>query len=118
MLTLIDIGAIFGRYTYLASEVVFGTLALGLILYTGSWRRAAKTVATLYPLGYVWDWYTLEIGVFSIPLRTGAMFLGIPVEEHLFILVIPSLVIGWHELLHGDHGRWPTQAAHTEEEMT
>lgn len=117
MLTLVDIGAIFGRYTYLATEVVFGALALTLILYTESWRRALKTVVTLYPIGYVWDWYTLEIGVFAIPLRTGAEFLGIPIEEHLFIIVIPSLVVGWHELLNGDHGRWP-QRTEAEEERT
>lgn len=107
MLALVDIGAIFGRWTYLATEVGFGTLAALLLTYTGAWRRAARTVLTLYPLGFVWDWYTLEIGVFEIPLRTGVTLLGIPLEEHLFILVVPSLVVAWHELLHGDHGRWP-----------
>lgn len=111
MLGLLDIGAVFGQYTYLATEVAFGGLAAVLLTYTGSWRRAVTTVLTLYPLGFIWDWYTLEIGVFAIPLRTGIELLGIPLEEHLFIIVVPALVIGWHELLHGDHGRWPTESA-------
>ena len=102
-----DVGAVFGAYTYLASEVVFGTVALALLIRTGALRRAAKTIALLYPVAYVWDWYTLEIGVFSIELRTGVDLLGIPIEEHLFMLVVPGLVIGVHELLHGDEGEEP-----------
>jgi lycopene cyclase domain-containing protein len=100
-----DIGVL-GPYTYLATEVVFGAFALGLLVRAGreSLRRAAVTVAAIYPLAYVWDWYTLEVGVFAIPLRTGAEFVGIPVEEHLFMLVVPALVLGVHETLHGRSG--------------
>jgi lycopene cyclase domain-containing protein len=96
-----DIGAVFGPYTYLASEVAFGAVALALLYRAGALGRAAKTVAALYPVAYVWDWYTLTIGVFSIELRTGAMFLGIPVEEHIFMVVVPALVVAFHETLHG-----------------
>ncbi|GAA0227755.1 lycopene cyclase domain-containing protein [Haladaptatus pallidirubidus] len=95
-----DIGAVFGSYTYLASEVVFGTVALWLLLRAGALSRAGKTVIALYPIGYVWDWYTLTIGVFAIPLRTGIEVAGIPLEEHLFIIVVPALVIGVHENLY------------------
>jgi lycopene cyclase domain-containing protein len=96
-----DIGAVFGDYTYLASEVAFGALAFALLYRADALWRAGVTVAALYPLAYVWDWYTLEIGVFAIQLRTGAEFLGIPVEEHLFMVVVPALVVGFHETLHG-----------------
>ncbi|AHG04429.1 lycopene cyclase [Halobacterium sp. DL1] len=97
-----DIGAVFGDYTYLASEVAFGALAVALLYRADALRRAAVTVAALYPLAYVWDWYTLEIGVFAIELRTGVEFLGIPVEEHIFMVVVPALVVGFHETLHGE----------------
>jgi lycopene cyclase domain-containing protein len=97
-----DIGAVFGPYTYLASEVFFGAVALALLLRAGALRRATRTVAALYPVAFVWDWYTLHIGVFAIELRTGVDFLGIPVEEHLFMVVVPALVVGVHEVLHGD----------------
>jgi len=103
-LPLPDIGAVFGPYTYLATEVVFGAVAAALLYRAGAVRRAARTVAILYPVGFVWDWYTLEIGVFAIPLRTGVELLGIPLEEHLFIVVVPSLVIAVHETVHGEQG--------------
>ena len=67
-----------------------------------------RTVAVLYPLAYLWDWYTLEVGVFAIPLRTGVELLGIPLEEHLFMLVVPAFAIGVHELLNGGTGEAPT----------
>ncbi|WP_439027248.1 lycopene cyclase domain-containing protein [Haloarchaeobius sp. DT45] len=92
---------ILGPWTYLATEVVFGAAAFALLWRAGALRRAAKTVLVLYPVAYVWDWYTLEVGVFAIPMRTGVELLGIPIEEHVFIVVVPALVIGVHELLHG-----------------
>jgi lycopene cyclase domain-containing protein len=94
-----DIGAVFGPYTYLASEVVFGSLALALLYRADALGRAAVTVAALYPIAYVWDWYTLEVGVFAIPMRTGVELLGIPIEEHVFMVVVPALVLGIHENL-------------------
>lgn len=94
-----DVGAVFGPYTYLASEVAFGAVALFLLYRADALREAAVTIAVLYPVGYVWDWYTLAIGVFEIRLRTGVELLGIPIEEHLFIVVVPALVLGIHETL-------------------
>ena len=90
---------VFGRYTYLATEVLWGAVALALLYYADAFRTAARTVAVLYPFGFVWDWYTLEVGVFAIPMRTGVEFLGIPVEEHVFIVLVPAMVVGVHESL-------------------
>lgn len=90
---------VFGPYTYLVTEVIWGTAALALLVHADALRQAARTIAVLYPFGYLWDWYTLEVGVFSIPMRTGVEVLGIPIEEHLFIVVIPAMVVGAHETL-------------------
>nr|WP_255198882.1 lycopene cyclase domain-containing protein [Halorarius litoreus] len=90
---------VLGGYTYLATEALFGSAAALLLWRTGAWWAAARTVAVVYPVAYVWDWYTLEVGVFSIPMRTGVELLGIPLEEHLFMLVVPAFVVGVHELL-------------------
>ena len=92
--------SVFGPYTYLVTEAVFGSVALALLVRADAVRRAARTIAALYPIAYVWDWYTLRVGVFSIELRTGIDFLGIPVEEHLFMIVVPALIIGMHETIH------------------
>jgi len=94
-----DIGAAFGPYTYLATEIAWGTVAVGLLYRAGALATAARTIAVLYPIAYVWDWYTLHIGVFAIELRTGVELLGIPIEEHIFMVVVPALVIGIHENL-------------------
>jgi lycopene cyclase domain-containing protein len=101
-----DIG-VFGPWTYLVTEVLFGSVAFALLYRAGALRRAGKTIAALYPIAFVWDWYTLQVGVFSIELRTGWNLLGIPIEEHVFMLVVPALIVGMHETIHGA----PTDAA-------
>ncbi len=89
--------SVFGRYTYLVTIVFWGAIALGLLYRTGMLKRAAVSLAVLYPIGFVWDWYTLTVGIFDIILHTEIYLLGIPLEEHLFIIVVPALVIGVHE---------------------
>ncbi|MDG5776702.1 lycopene cyclase domain-containing protein [Haloarculaceae archaeon H-GB1-1] len=90
---------VFGPYTYLATEVLWGGIALALVLHADVIRPAIRTTLVLYPFAYLWDWYTLTVGVFSIPMRTGVELLGIPVEEHIFMLLIPMMVVGTHETL-------------------
>jgi lycopene cyclase domain-containing protein len=97
-----DIGVL-GPYTYIATEIVFGSIALALLVRAGRdalWR-AGRTIALLYPVAYVWDWYSLEVGIFAIQLRTGVGFAGLPLEEHLFALVVPALVLAIHESIGG-----------------
>ncbi len=94
-----DIGAAFGEYTYLATEIVWGSVALWLLYRVDAVGQAGRTIVALYPIAYLWDWYTLHIGVFAIELRTGVDLLGIPIEEHIFMVVVPALVIGLHETL-------------------
>jgi len=91
---------VLGPYTYLATEALFGSIAVALVYYADAGRRAAKTIVALYPVAYVWDWYTLTVGVFAIQTRIGIDLLGIPIEEHVFMIVVPALVIGLHETLH------------------
>lgn len=90
---------VLGPYTYLATELLWGAVALALLRYAEATRAAARTIAVLYPVAFLWDWYTLEVGVFAIPMRTGVELLGIPLEEHLFIVVVTAMVVGTHEAL-------------------
>lgn len=94
---MLDIGVIFGQYTYLVTELLWGAVAFALLVRANALAQAGKTIALLYPLAYVWDWYTIQVGVFAIELRTGVDFAGIPLEEHLFMVVVPALIIGFHE---------------------
>lgn len=90
---------VLGPYTYLATEFAFGSVAFLALARVGAVRRALTTIAVLYPVAYLWDWYTLEVGVFSITMRTGVELLGIPIEEHLFIVVVPAVALAIHETL-------------------
>jgi lycopene cyclase domain-containing protein len=90
---------VFGQYTYLVTEVFWGAVAVTLLYYAGAFRLAARTTAVLYPPALLWDWYTLEVGVFEIPMRTGVELLGVPLEEHIFMIVVPAMVVGAHETL-------------------
>ncbi len=95
-----DISAALGSYTYLASEIAFGSLAFLLLYRVGALRRAGRTILALYPIAYLWDWYTLRyVDVFDINLRIGVDLLGIPIEEHIFMIVVPGLVIAFHETI-------------------
>lgn len=96
-----DVSA-FGRYTYLVTELFWGAVALALCRRTNSTRKALRVSLALYPFAYVWDRYTLAVGVFDIPLRTGIEIAEIPLEEHLFMFVVPSMVVGTAELLEND----------------
>ena len=96
-----DIG-VFGPYTYLVTEIVWGAVAAVLLWRAEAVEKAGKTILALYPIAYVWDWYTLEVGVFAIRLRTGVDLLGIPIEEHIFMVVVPALVVGMHETIHDE----------------
>ncbi|MFB6108638.1 MAG: UbiA family prenyltransferase [Haloplanus sp.] len=95
-LSLPDV-TVFGPYTYLVTELLWGSVAVALLARAGALRTAARTILVLYPFAYVWDWYTLTAGVFAIPLRTGVSLLGIPLEEHLFAVVVPAVVVAVHE---------------------
>lgn len=93
--------SVFGRYTYLATELFWGAIAVLLLRRANALRRAGATILALYPVAYVWDRYTLAVGVFDIKLRTGIEVAGIPIEEHIFMAVVPGLVIAFHETLFG-----------------
>ncbi|WP_336135546.1 lycopene cyclase domain-containing protein [Natronomonas amylolytica] len=90
---------VFGRFTYLVTELLWGTVAAALLRRTDSTREALRVCLVLYPFAYAWDRYTLEAGVFEIPLRTGVEIADVPLEEHLFMFVVPSMVVGTYELL-------------------
>ena len=93
--------SVLGRYTYLATELFWGAVAAVLLYRANALRKAGVTILALYPIAYLWDRYTLAVGVFDIKLRTEIDIAGIPLEEHLFMVVVPGLVVGFHETIFG-----------------
>jgi lycopene cyclase domain-containing protein len=90
---------VFGRFTYLVTELLWGSVALALLRKSESTMKALRVCLVLYPFAYAWDRYTLGVGVFEIPLRTGIEIADVPLEEHIFMFVVPSMVVGTYELL-------------------
>lgn len=106
--------AVFGPYTYLVTELLWGAVAVALLWYADAFRAAGRVVAVVYLPAYLWDWYTLTVGVFAIRLRTGVDFLGIPIEEHVFIVLVPAFVVGVHESIEKLRLRFRQNSLHTD----
>jgi lycopene cyclase domain-containing protein len=98
-------------YLGMLAFCVLGTLPLevwlGVRVYR-QWRRLALTLACVLPVFVVWDLYAVAAGHWSFdPAQTVGLVLpgGLPVEEVLFFLVVPTaallsleavrLVTGW-----------------------
>jgi len=98
-------------YLGMLAFCVLGTLPLevwlGVRVYR-QWRRLAMTLACVLPVFVVWDLYAVATGHWSFdPAQTVGLVLpgGLPVEEVLFFLVVPTaallsleavrLVAGW-----------------------
>lgn len=88
------------RLTYLAMLVfcVAGTLPLELWLGVRVYRQTRRLVLTLLPVMAVflaWDLWAVSMGHWAFdPLQTlGFRAFGLPVEELLFFVVIPTCAL-------------------------
>jgi lycopene cyclase domain-containing protein len=111
--SLPDIG-VFGPYTYLVTELLWGAVAVTLLRYADAFRAAGRVVAVVYLPAYLWDRYTLEVGVFEIPLRTGVELFDVPIEEHVFMILVPSMVVAVHESIEKVLGRHENEGSESQ----
>jgi lycopene cyclase domain-containing protein len=86
--------------TYLAvlAGCLAGTAPLEFLLRTGVYRRWRRLVAALFPaamLGVGWDLYAVNRGHWSFDRHylLGVCVGGLPIEELLFFLVIPTCAV-------------------------
>jgi lycopene cyclase domain-containing protein len=91
---------VFGRATYLLlmAACLLVTLPLELVLRAGVYRRPRRWLATLVPVMVVfnlWDWVAIRRGhwTYSPRYTTGVELLGLPLEELVFFLVVPTCVL-------------------------
>ena len=89
-----------GRATYLAlmAACLLATLPLELVLKAGVYRRPRRWLAALVPVFLVfnlWDWVAIRRGHWTYSLRytTGVELLGLPLEELVFFLVVPTCAL-------------------------
>ena len=90
----------FGRASYLVlmAACVAVTLPLELVLRAGVYRRPRRWLAALVPVFVVfnlWDWVAIRRGhwTYSPRYTTGINLLGLPLEELVFFLVVPTCAL-------------------------
>lgn len=90
----------FGRASYLVlmAACVAVTLPLELVLKAGVYRRPRRWLAALVPVFVVfnlWDWVAIRRGhwTYSPRYTTGINLLGLPLEELVFFLVVPTCAL-------------------------
>ena len=90
----------FGRASYLVlmAACVAVTLPLELVLKAGVYRRPRRWLAALVPVFLVfnlWDWVAIRRGhwTYSPRYTTGINLLGLPLEELVFFLVVPTCAL-------------------------
>jgi lycopene cyclase domain-containing protein len=91
---------VLGRATYLALMAVClaVTLPLELVLRARVYRRPRRWLAALVPVFLVfnvWDWVAIRRGhwTYSDRYTTGIELLGLPLEELVFFLVVPTCAL-------------------------
>ena len=90
----------FGRASYLVlmAACVALTLPLELVLKAGVYRRPRRWLAALAPVFVVfnlWDWVAIRRGhwTYSPRYTTGIRLIGLPLEELVFFLVVPTCAL-------------------------
>jgi len=91
---------VLGRATYLAlmAACLLVTLPLELVLDAGVYRRPRRWLAAVVPVFLVfnlWDWVAIRRGHWTYSLRytTGIELLGLPLEELVFFVVVPTCAL-------------------------
>jgi lycopene beta-cyclase len=91
---------VLGRATYLVlmAACLAVTLPLELVLRAGVYRRPRRWLAALVPVFVVfnlWDWVAIRRGHWSYSARytTGVELGGLPLEELVFFLVVPTCAL-------------------------
>ena len=89
-----------GRATYLVlmAACLAVTLPLELVLKAGVYRRPRRWLAALLPVFCafnLWDWVAIRRGhwTYSARYTTGVELLGLPLEELVFFLVVPTCAL-------------------------
>jgi len=91
---------VLGRATYLAlmAACLLVTLPLELVLKAGVYRRPRRWLAAVLPVFLVfnlWDWLAIRRGhwSYSSTYTTGVELAGLPLEELVFFLVVPTCAL-------------------------
>ena len=91
-------------YIYIALMLIFAVIPSIILLYILRDRIVLKNLAIaliiLFFIGVIWDQISVKLGIwtFSDDKIVGNLF-GIPIEEYLFFIFVPLLVIAVYTLI-------------------
>jgi len=91
-------------YIYIALMLIFAVIPSIILLYILRDRIILKNLVIalviLFFIGVVWDQISVRLGIwnFSNDKIVGNLF-GIPIEEYLFFIFVPLLVIAVYTLI-------------------
>jgi lycopene cyclase domain-containing protein len=91
-------------YIYIALMLIFAVIPSIILLYVLRDRIVLKNLAIalfiLFFIGVIWDQISVRLGIwtFSDDKIVGNLF-GIPIEEYLFFIFVPLLVIAVYTLI-------------------
>ncbi|MDQ2839118.1 MAG: lycopene cyclase domain-containing protein [Actinomycetota bacterium] len=98
-------------YLGLLAACLIGTAPLEFLLRTrvySRWRRLLVALAPGLVLGVCWDLYAIRHGQWSFDRRylIGLRFYGMPLEEVLFFMVVPTCAVLTLEAVRRCRPRW------------
>ena len=91
-------------YEYIVLMAIFAIIPSLILLYLVrdkiNFKNLAITLIILFIIGVLWDQISVRLGIwnFSDDKIIGNLF-GIPIEEYIFIIFVPLLVITVYTLV-------------------
>lgn len=84
-------------YEYLVIMLIFTLPSIAYGWYKGLWKEMLYTVLYVSILGIIWD--IISVTVFRLwywnpDTIIGIWLFGLPLEEYLFIILVPMAIIG------------------------
>jgi len=92
------------QFTYIGLMIVFAIVPSFILLFflrdRINFKNLGISLFLLFIIGIIWDYISIEIGIWSFSQdNTVGKFLGIPIEEYLFMIFVPLLVITVYTLI-------------------
>ena len=91
-------------YTYLLLMIIFAIIPSIILLYflrdRINFKKLGISLFVLFIIGVIWDQISVRLGIwsFSNDKIMGNIF-GIPIEEYIFFIFVPLLVITVYTLI-------------------
>ena len=91
-------------YEYIILITIFAIIPSLILLYflrdRINFKNLVLSLFILFVLGVIWDQISVRLGIWSFSQEKiiGKLF-GIPIEEYIFIIFVPLLVITFYTLI-------------------